>query len=123
MSEQSQEQKKPVSNVRNYYTKEINEQIAGMSMKEMETLLKEMVGLRQWIALLKYTGIRMSMLENMLRVTNPYKDPDQISKVQGIMTGLCDIEGYIIDLIAPPTPADKAETGEDAHTGGVTIGI
>ena len=118
------ETKKPVSNVRNYFTKEINDQIQEMGMKEMESLLKEMVSLRQWIALLKYTGIRMSHLEASLRVANPYKEPDKISQFQGIMAGLSDVENYVIDLNAPPTPAEKVEMPEqDLPQGGITIGV
>jgi hypothetical protein len=122
--ENTQEAKKPVSNVRNYFTKEINDQIQEMGMKEMESLLKEMVSLRQWIALLKYTGIRMSLLEASLRVANPYKEPDKISQFQGIMAGLSDVENYVIDLNAPPTPAEKVEMPEqDLPQGGITIGV
>ncbi len=96
-----QASEQPASNVRSYFTKEINDQMQEMSMPEMESLLKEMITTRQWIALLKYTSIRSSFLDSTLRSTNPVKEPHNISWAQGAMAGLCDIETYVIDLNAP----------------------
>jgi len=83
---------------REFFTKEVNEEIREMSMKEMEEILKGMVSTRQFTAILKYTNSRTPIVDNMLRVTNPSKDPHIISWAQGCLNGLCDLENYIISL-------------------------
>jgi hypothetical protein len=113
------------SNVRSYFTKEITDQMAEMSMKEMESLMKELPLSRSWIAILKYTSMRTPLLDATLRGTDPVKDPSKISWAQGAMAGLCDIETYVIDLNAPsPIVEDAPQDGENdaPRTEGVIIG-
>ena len=113
----------PVSSVRSFFTKELNDQMAEMSVKEMESLLKEMVGSRQFIAILKYTSMRTPLLDATLRGTDPTKDPAKISWAQGAMAGLCDIETYIIDLNAPKPPEEEnQEESGDSRPEGVIMG-
>ena len=112
------------SNVRAYFTKEINDQIVEMSAKEMENVMKDIILTRQWIALLKYTRMRTPLLDSALRTTDPIKDPYTIAWSQGAMAGLCDIETYIIDLNAPK-PKDDEPSDEQPASGspeGVIIG-
>ena len=112
------------SNVRSYFTKEINDKIAAMSPKEMESLMKDVATLPHWIALLKYTSMRTPLLDATLRGTDPTKDPAKISWAQGAMAGLCDIETYVIDLNAPKPVVEEAEEGEAAggRPEGVIVG-
>ncbi len=101
-----------ISNVRSYFTKEINTQIGDMSAKEMESLMKDLIGTRYWIAVLKYTSMRTPLLDSALRTTDPNKDPYTIAWSQGAMAGLCDIENYVIDLNAPvPVPEEPKDEG------------
>lgn len=109
------------SNVRNYFTKEVNEQMVAMSPKEMENVMKEMMGTRQWIALLKYTSARMTLLDSTLRTTNPISDPHVISWSQGAMAGICDIENYVIDLNAPKKVEDESD--QDQPSGARPEGV
>lgn len=102
------------SNVRSYFTKEINERIANMSVKEMEAVMKEMINTNHWIALLKYTSMRTPLLDAQLRTLNPSKDPHVISWSQGAMAGICDIETYIIDLNAPKPKEEEPEENQPA---------
>lgn len=115
----------PVSNVRTYFTKEINDQIQGMSTKEMESVMKDLISTRHWIALLKYTSMRTPLLDATLRGTDPVKEPAKISWAQGAMAGLCDIEGYVIDLNTP-APVSQEEAADDenpeSRTEGVIVG-
>lgn len=114
------------SNVRAYFTQEIHEQMAGMTVKEMENVMKEMMGTRQWIALLKYTNMRTPLLDATLRSANPSTDPHKISWAQGAMAGLCDIEGYVIDLNATPQRSEPVtpEPGQEPEvkTEGIIVG-
>lgn len=99
------------SNVRSYFTKEVNEQIGEMSLKEMESTMKDLINTQYWIALLKYTSMRTPLLDATLRGTDPSKEPSKISWAQGAMAGLCDIETYVIDLnaVQPQQPEDEEE--------------
>lgn len=108
----------PVSNIRSYFTKEINDQISEMSLNEMESLMKEMITTRGWIALLKYTSMRTPILDATLRSADPIKEPSKISWAQGCMAGICDIESYVIDLNAP-----KKEQKPEENTNGNPEGI
>lgn len=101
------------SNVRSYFTKDINERISAMSMKEMESMMKDLMNTSHWIALLKYTSMRTPLLDATLRGTDPTKDPAKISWAQGAMAGLCDIETYVIDLNSAPQASE--EQGEDSE--------
>lgn len=102
----------PVSNVRTYFTKEINDQIAEMDLKRMESILKDLPDSPYWIAILKYTQARMPMLDAQLRITDPYKEPYKVVFAQGCMAGICDLETYIIDLISPnPSDTQTPESG------------
>jgi len=112
---------RPVSNVRSYFTKEINDLIVGMSTKEMESIMKDLITTRHWIAILKYTSMRTPLLDSQLRTINPIKDPHTISWAQGAMAGLCDIENYVIDL-STPSPAPE-ETNNDQFSDGSPEGV
>ena len=118
-NEVPQEPEKQATNIRNYFTKEVNEKMAEVSFKQMENLMKEMIDTPYWIALLKYTNMRMSMLDSLLRTTNPVKNPHQISWTQGAMAGLCDIEGCVIELNAQK---EGEEENKSPETEGKIIG-
>jgi hypothetical protein len=111
------------SNVRAYFTKDINDQLTAMSVKEMESVMKDLILTRHWIALLKYTSMRTPLLDATLRGTDPVKDPSKISWAQGAMAGLCDIETYVIDLNAPAAPSEEPVEGEpQSRPEGVIVG-
>ena len=111
----------PASNIRSFFTKEINDQMAGMSVKVMETTLKQMVGTQEFIAILKYNSMRTPLLDMSLRGTNPVTDPHKISWSQGCMAGLNDLESYVIDLNAPKSPDEESEG--DESVGGKPEGV
>ena len=110
------------SNIRSYFTKEINDQIMEMSAKEMEAVMKSIVDTRYWIAILKYTSIRTPLLDSILRVADPTKDPHKISWTQGAMAGICDIETYVIDLNSLKVEEESGEEEGQPRTEGVIIG-
>lgn len=101
------------SNVRSYFTADINSKVSEMTMKEMESLMKEMISSRQWIAILKYVGTRSLLLDSQLRATNPTNDPHTISWSQGALAGIYDIENYIIDLNASKKEEEEENTNFD----------
>ena len=109
----------PVSNVRTFFTKEINDQISEMSVKEMESTLKQMVDSRQFIAVLKYNLMRSPLLDATLRSTDPIKEPSKISWSQGALAGLSDLESYIIELNASKPEKDTEDENSNYSPEGV----
>lgn len=103
------------ASVRSHFTKEIIDQISGMNKNEMESLLKDVMGTRLWIALLKYSSMRTPMLDSQLRTINPITNPYEISWAQGCYAGVCDLETHIIDL---NTPSQKEEDEQDYDSTG-----
>lgn len=102
----------PVSNVRSFFTKEISDQIAEMGAKEMESVLKQLIGSQEFIAILKYSSLRTPLLDATLRSTDPLKEASKISWAQGALAGLSDLETYIIELNAPKPEPEEVEEGE-----------
>ena len=86
----------PISEVRKYFTDEINKSIAEMDEKEMLVQLKELSGTRYWIAILKYNQARLAHAQNFLFSADPFKDPTGISRYQGLMLGLSDLANAVI---------------------------
>ena len=110
--EKTNNEEKINSGVREYFTKEINDGINDMSMIEMESQLKEFINTRTWIALLKYTGIRSKILEGTLRMADPVTNPSSISRAQGCLAGISDLESYVIELNAKKPENDSKEESD-----------
>lgn len=94
-----------------------------MSLQEMESVMKDLVNTRHWIAILKYTSMRTPLLDATLRSADPTKKAHEISWAQGAMAGLCDIESYVIELNNPtPKSQDDTEEFSDSRPEGTIIG-
>lgn len=101
----------PMSPMRNYFTPEINQKIAEMTIEEMYALLKDLPNTELWIAILKYNEQRMLYSQNSLFSGDPFKEPTNMARNQGIMLGLSDMQNAVIQL---NTPTPKSEqTDED----------
>lgn len=122
-SEASEAEETLASSVRSYHTKEMVERIAAMSMKEMESVLKDLAGTNYFTAIQKYSSMRMPLLDATVRGTDPVKDPSKISWAQGAMAGLSDLEGYVIELNTPK-PQQEQDDEEPVQTRpeGVIVG-
>lgn len=113
MNPQDQTQQ-PVSEIRDYFTKDINDQISGMSGPEMLTLLKELSDTRYWIAILKYNSERLAFSQNFLFSADPFKDPTGIARYQGVMLGLSDLSNAVImTLQEDENKVREAEEGKE----------
>jgi len=49
----------------------------------------------QFQAILRYAGLRFSLVTDALRAIDPFKNPTEIARNQGIGTGLMDLRDYI----------------------------
>lgn len=88
----------PVASSREYFTDDINEQVNAMESKEMMSIIKDLPSSRIWIAILKYNQERMLYSQSILFSADPFKNPTEMARQQGIMLGLSDLQSAVIDL-------------------------
>ena len=69
-----------------------------MTEQEMKSVLVEMTDSAQLIAILKYAAARMEMAKNSLITIDPFKEPAQMARFQGIVTGVLDLPDAIWQL-------------------------
>lgn len=87
-------------NLKEYFTKDILEQIYKLSNDEMNGALKELGNSYMWIAVLKYFQIRMEMAQTSLYTLDPFKQQTEMARCQGILMGLSDLQEMIASLLA-----------------------
>lgn len=96
---ESENIQQPIEPVRSYFTNEINERIASMTNDEMLELLKELENTNMWIAILRYTQQRLQHTQGSLYSADPFKDPTNLARTQGMMLGLSDLQNAVIILV------------------------
>lgn len=84
--------------VRGYFTKEVEDQIAAMSDDGMLSLLRELETTPYWFAILKYNQSRLRVAQDSLLFADPVKEPSMISRSQGVMIGISDLQNAVIIL-------------------------
>lgn len=90
----------------NELTQQEKEAIDEMTDKGMEELMVQLSGTAYWPALVRYNRIRDSVILSSLSITDPFQEPTQVARSQGIRTGLYDFEEAIRSL---KESVDKAE--------------
>ena len=106
-------EKKQQSNTQKYFTKEIFDRITGMSNSQMKELLKELEGTEFWIAILKYNQDRMRVIQDGLFSIDPFKDPTNMARNQGIGIGLSDLADAVVTLKYAAEKSENPETEEE----------
>lgn len=103
-------------NKQNYFTQEIRDQILNMKESEMNEILKGLEGTPIFIAILKYSQERIGVLQNSFLTIDPVKDPTQMARYQGIITGVLDLQDAVLSLNFPEET--KKDTSEIKNNGG-----
>lgn len=85
-------------NKKEYYTKEVKERIASMSNEDMKQALKELEGTPYWYAILKYNLSRVGVIQDSFLTLDPLKEATKISRYQGNITGILDLQDAILTL-------------------------
>lgn len=106
--ETAQNPEQPISTVRTYFTKEVNAQLEEMTPEVMWNLLKELEGSPFWTAILKYNQERLKYTQNSLFTGDPFKEPTNMARTQGIMLGISDLQNAVIHIVTAP-PAEEEE--------------
>lgn len=78
-----------------------------MDQDEMFGVLKNIISSRVWIAILKYQHARRSMAADSLLTMDPVQNPSAISKTQGILAGLSDLEELVTRLNEPTQESEE----------------
>jgi uncharacterized small protein (DUF1192 family) len=84
--------------VRSYFTKEVEDRIAAVSDEQMLILLRELEATPFWLGILKYNQNRLRLAQDSLLFADPVKDPTSISRSQGVMLGVSDLQNAVIIL-------------------------
>lgn len=95
-----------------YFTPAIQEMINKMQIDEMERELTNLESSRGWIAMLKYNQSRLRQAQTAVLTGDPVKDPTGISRNQGIMIGVCDLQNAVIIL---KQDRDEKEAGTNVE--------
>jgi hypothetical protein len=85
-------------NIKDYFTKDIDNRIRELSDGEMEALLRELEDSPFWIAILKYNNDRLRFAQDGLITGDPFKEPTLMARNQGIMMGITDLQNAVIML-------------------------
>lgn len=89
---------KNTDDIKNYFTEDVRENIRGMSNSDMRDLLKALEGTPTWFAILKYTQERIAVIQDSFLVMDPTKEPTKISRYQGAITGMLDLQDAVLSL-------------------------
>lgn len=84
--------------IQNYFTTEVTSRVREMSNEDMKTLLKDLESTPYWIAILKYNQDRISVIQNSFLTLDPVKNPTEISRYQGAITGILDLQDAVLSL-------------------------
>ena len=80
-----------------------------MTEEEMTQVLVELSDTTAWQAILKYFSIRSTSTDDGLRSIDPFKEPTQMARNQGIRAGLWDIVLYVNSEIDRRKKKNKEE--------------
>ena len=87
----------------------------------MKTLLKQLEATPFWIAILKYGQDRVATVQDGFLTIDPVKEPTKISRYQGAITGMLDLQDAVLTLKFESTKSENPkykEEEEKDHNGG-----
>lgn len=85
--------------IQSYFTREINEEVRDMTNDVMFMKLRNLEQSEFWIAILRYNNLRLLNAQSALNTIDPVTYPSAISKQQGAMMGLVDLQNAIIQMV------------------------
>lgn len=93
----------------NFFNQRFGDRVKEMTNDEMIQALRGLVETDGWIAILKYHRARKEMAQNMLYAIDPVKEPTQIARTQGMLSGLSDLEDAVFRLSKPPVEEEGSK--------------
>ena len=89
---------KNIDGIKGYFTEDIKNRIKSMTNQEMLSALKMLEGTNTWIAILKYNQERISVIQDSFLVIDPNTEATKISRYQGAITGMLDLQDAVLSL-------------------------
>ena len=89
---------KNIEGIKGYFTEDIKAAIRDMTNEEMINALKSLEGTHAWFAILKYTQDRIAVIQDSFLVIDPEKEATKISRYQGAITGMLDLQDAVLSL-------------------------
>ena len=93
--------------VNQYFTPAVNAKMSDMTSDHMFLLLRELENTDYWYAILKFNQLRLLSAQSALNSLDPVANPTAISRQQGAMMGVTDLQGAIITMVAAEKEAAK----------------
>ena len=110
-----QTQRAAAQAVQSYFTKEVNDAVGEMADDVMWAKLRQLETSEYWIAVLRYNNLRLLNAQSALNTMDPVQNPSAISRQQGAMMGLVDLQNSII-IMVEDEKEDEKEDQEIAET-------
>jgi hypothetical protein len=104
---QEQMQQSAAQAIQAYFTREINEEVRDMTNDVMFMKLRNLEQSEYWVAILRYNNLRLLNAQSALNTLDPVTYPSAISKQQGAMMGLVDLQNAIIQMVEGERAAAK----------------
>ena len=109
------EEKNNKKYISKYFDKDLFKIAEEMTGDEMVELLKELEETRYWVAVTKYVQDRLLLAHGSLCAIDPVKNPTDIARAQGIISGLMDLQDMITKSKETTKMAErKAQQKNDA---------
>ena len=75
-----------------YFDKELYRKMETMGEREMGQVLLDLTTTEYWVAISKYVQSRLMVATGSLSILDPFKNPTEIARAQGILSGLMDLQ-------------------------------
>jgi len=76
-------------------SEEVVEMTNSLDKKEFDEAIRGFRETVYWRAMIKYIQDRIEVARDSLLTINPYKDPEKMSKIQGVIDGLGDFAIFV----------------------------
>jgi len=81
-----------------------------MNDEQMNAILLELANSYHWQAILRYNFVRCLITDGSFRSLDPFKNPTEMARNQGIYVGLKDLENYVNEL------KERAESVDNSNS-------
>ena len=106
---------KNIEEIKKYFTEEIRTQVREMTNDEMKASLRDLEGTPAWFAILKYNQERVGTIQNAFLTFDPVKQPTEIARYQGVITGMLDLQDAVLSLKYESKKAEDPKNKEEEN--------
>ncbi len=93
--------------IQSYFTKDINDKVNEMTNDVMYARLRQLETSDYWTAILRYNNLKLLNSQSALNSMDPVQNPTAISRQQGAMMGLVDLQNSIIIMVEAEKAAQR----------------